>query len=138
MSECELECLIVLLYNRNVGFFPFFKHPYGLSSVSLIGENVDVDVDNDVDGAGECEGDMDSNDSMIGLANSEGAISSDIGIGSDMNVNMGLGAADMGVDGINSGGSSVYIKLPASVIAVPCARGFPKANVIFSFLGAEE
>jgi hypothetical protein len=78
---------------------------------------------------------MDSNDSMIGLAKCEGAISS--GIGSDMNVNMGLGAADMGVDGINSGGSSVYIKFPASVIAVPCARGFPKANVIFSFLGAE-
>ena len=95
------------MYNRNVGFFPFFKHPYGLSSVSLIGENVEVDVDKDVDGTGEgeCEGegDMDSNDSMIGLVKCEGAISS--GIGSDMNVNIGLDEADMGVYGINSGGS---------------------------------
>ena len=39
---------MVLLYIRNVGFFPPFRHPYGASSDNFIGENV-VDVgSNDV------------------------------------------------------------------------------------------
>jgi hypothetical protein len=158
VSECE--CLIVLLYNRNVGLLPCFKHPYGLSSVNLIGEKVGVDTDNVVEGEGErdgerdgehdgeCEGDEDTNVSMMGIE-SMGmgmgmGMGMDMGMGMGMDMGMDMGSdsivsmgADIGAVGINSGGSSVYIKFPASVIVVPCAKGFPKANVIFSFLGAE-
>ena len=123
---------------------PYFKHPYGLSSVNLTGEKVGVDTDNVVEGEGErdgecdgeCEGDEDTNVSMMGIELTGAGIDMGIGIGirSGSIVSMG---ADIGAVGINSGGSSVYIKFPASVIVVPCAKGFPKANVIFSFFGVE-
>ena len=45
MSQNLRLFFIVLLYVLNVGFFPFFKQPYGESSDSFIGENV-VDVGN--------------------------------------------------------------------------------------------
>ena len=82
-SEWECECLIVLLYNRNVGFLPCFKHPYGLSSVNLIGEKVGVYVDKVVEGMdkgeGECEGE--------GEGEGEGECEGE-GEGEDTNVSM--------------------------------------------------
>ena len=107
----------------------------------MIGENVGVDVDSVVedmdegdgerDGEGEGEGDGEDDDANVSM------VGSDIGSGNIVNMGVGIGAV-----GINSGGSSVYIKFPASVIVVPGkvdivgdGDGFPKANVILSCFG---
>ena len=60
-----------------------------------------------------------------------------MGVVIDIGIGVGI-VIVIGAFGINSGGNSVYIKFPASVMVVPgidTEEGFPKANVIFSCLG---